>query len=312
MGLIRSPYDDPVLTGFAAEVGSEEPVVVKGGGTHWSIGGPPDPAAREVTAPSGVVAVRAEEMTVEVRAGTTVAELHSELADRGQRTTLPDAAGSTVGGVIAVGWSGMERLGRGRVRDSVLQIHYVSAEGNLITAGGPTVKNVSGFDMCRLMVGSLGTLGCMADMILRTRPIPEVEIWHRLDRADPFEIHRRCATSASILWDGASVWVLSSGHAADVDHDLAILHRLGSPSEEQPPALPAHRWSRRPADLAALQAGDHDTGEWVAEVGVGLVHCEKAMPRAPRPAGVVALEQRVKSALDPTGRFNPGRRVGDL
>src|SRR4051812_7469403 len=104
-------------------------------------------------------------MTVRVRVGTTVAELHEALRAHGQRSALPERGG-TVGGAIAVGHNDLHVLGRGRVRDAVLQLRYVSADGRLITGGGTTVKNVSGFDLPRLMVGALGTLGVLAEAVL--------------------------------------------------------------------------------------------------------------------------------------------------
>jgi len=311
----RDIGSDSVLSAFAAEIGPSGPVTIKGGGTHWSVGGDPDPGARVVAAPAGIVKFRPEETTVEVRAGTTVVELHAALAEHGQRTSLPEDPDASVGGAIALGWSSPLRLGRGPTRDSVLQLRYVGAAGELVTAGGPTVKNVTGFDICRIMVGSLGTLGCIGDAILRTRPIPEVEVWHSVEGIDPSEVQRRCATSASILWDGSRTWVMSAGYGADVDHDLRVLAEISAKAgaaEPVPaglPELPPHRWSRRPSEALAMGTDDPP---FVAEIGVGMVHV--AIPVAPIPPdrGSILVQRRIKQAFDPESRFNPGRRVGGM
>ena len=308
--------DDEALLGFAAEIGPRDPVVVRGGGTQWEVGGCPRSDAREVRAPSGIVKFRPDDMTVCARAGTTVAELHAALAEHGQRTALPDGFGlpdgsglsgshsSTVGGAIAVGRSPVTRLGDGHIRDAVLQLHYVAADGQLVTAGGPTVKNVSGFDMCRILVGSLGTLGCIGDAILRTRPIPQHEQWARLDDIEPQIVLDTARTATSILWDGSSVWARLSGHQVDVEDDLA---RLPTASQAAPPELPPFRWSRRPKDLHRLRG---ETGRFMAEIGVGVVHCERPDPEpAAIPTGVAALNRRVRELFDPDRRFNPGRSV---
>ncbi|MDE0066560.1 MAG: FAD-binding protein [Acidimicrobiaceae bacterium] len=305
--------DDAALLAFAAEIGSTGPVMVRGGGTRWHVGGAPHSDSREVRAPTGIVEYRPEEMTVCVRAGTTVAELHAVLAEHGQRTALPDGSvpggspDSTVGGTIAVGRSPVTRLGDGHIRDAVLQLHYVAADGQLVTAGGPTVKNVTGFDMCRVLVGSLGTLGCIGDAILRTRPKPEHEQWARLDDAEPEAVLNTAKTATAVLWDGSVVWARLCGHHVDVEDDLV---RLPASCEVPPPDLPPFRWSRRPKDLHRLP---NETGRFMAEIGVGVVHCERPDPDPlPVPAGVAALNRRVRDLFDPDRRFNPGRSVERL
>src|SRR5207247_4197918 len=102
----------------------------------------------------------------------------------------PAGDGATVGGVLAVGRSGLRRLRFGPIRDVLLEARYVSAEGRLVKAGGPTVKNVSGFDLCRLLVGSLGTLGLLAEVVLRCRPLPAESRW-LAGEADPLGLLRR-------------------------------------------------------------------------------------------------------------------------
>ncbi|HEX9968694.1 MAG TPA: FAD-binding protein, partial [Acidimicrobiales bacterium] len=126
------------LTAFAEEVGTEGAVAPVGGRTQWEVGGLPAPGGREVRAPAGIVAYQPAEMTVRVRAGTTVAELEAALAEHGQFVPLDPArpAEATVGGVLAVGHSGLRRLRWGPIRDTVLEVRYVSAEGRLVKSGG--------------------------------------------------------------------------------------------------------------------------------------------------------------------------------
>jgi glycolate oxidase FAD binding subunit len=298
-----------VLESFASEVGPADagPVVAVGGRTQWDVGGDVNAGCREVRAPAGVVTHEPAEMTVRVRAGTTVADLDAVLAVHGQCVALPDAPGATVGGVLAVGRSGIRRLGWGPVRDAVLEVRYVSAEGALVKGGGPTVKNVSGFDLPRLFVGSLGTLGIIAEVVLRTRPIPLAEGWFAAPAdADPFALRRGLHRPACVLWDGTSTWVLLDGHPDDIDSEA---QRFGlTPVERDAvPALPPHRWSLTPGALPAV-AGD-DLGPFVAEVGVGIVHRTGPQPARPRDPGAAAVAKRVKDLFDPTGRLAPGRSV---
>jgi glycolate oxidase FAD binding subunit len=302
-----------VVEAFAAEVGpvSAGPVVAVGGRTQWDVGGPLDPAVpvREVRAPAGIVAVEAADMTVRVRSGTAVSDLDASLAEVGQTVALPAWPGATVGGVLAVGRSGLRRLGWGPVRDTVLEVRYVSADGTVVKAGGPTVKNVSGFDLCRVLVGSLGTLGLLAEVVLRTRPLPATERW-LAGEADPFALVRRLHRPASVLWDGTTTWVLLDGHPADVEAQATL---AGLAHAAGPPDLPPHRWSLRPSELRSLAGAGGDgrvpaSGRFLAEVGVGVVHAD--VPREPPPADppVVDLHRRIKDLFDPTGRLAPGRK----
>lgn len=301
------------LETFATEVGGADagPVTVVGGRTQWSVGGAIVDGAREVRAPAGVVELVPAEMTVRVRAGTTVADLDAALAEAGQTVALPDWPGATVGGVLAVGRSGVRRLGWGPVRDTVLEARFVTAEGRLAKAGGPTVKNVSGYDLCRLLVGSLGTLGLVAEVVLRTRPLPTASRWLRgsAPAVDPFAVVRTLYRPNAVLWDGETTWALLEGHSADVDAQTDLAASLGlapCPPGERPDlgAVP-HRRSLGPHELAGADLGP--VGSYVAEVGVGVVH--QAEPPAPRRLHppLAALHRRVKAAFDPGGRLNPGR-----
>lgn len=297
---------DPALAVFAAEVGTDGPVAVRGGQTRWHVGGEVDADARLLAAPAGVVEYQPAEMTVRVRAGTPTAELEAVLAASGQRSALPQRGG-TVGGAIAVGEDHVEVLGRGRVRDSLLQVTYVSAEGRLVSGGGPVVKNVSGFNIPKLMTGALGTLGLVAEVVLRTNPIPAGRQWLRSDDCDPFAIADAVLRPSAVLHDGTTTYVLLEGHEPDVVAETALLQGIGQfEGVDGPPALPDHLWSMAPADLRQLDRAA--TGAAVASIGVGRVWAEQPPSPTRRAQHIQEIEQRMKRNFDPNGRLNPGRR----
>ncbi|MCE9620722.1 MAG: FAD-binding protein [Actinomycetia bacterium] len=284
------------LAAFAEAVGSAGPVTIAGlrtrGGSVADV--------RCVSAPVGIDWVQPDEMTACCGAGTPVAELNAALAEHGQRVALPSSG--TVGGALAVGHSGVRRLGDGPVRDVLLQARYVSAAGEVVKAGGPTVKNVSGFDLCRLLVGSCGTLGFVGDVIVRTRPIAAHSQWFSAEATDPHECFARLYRPVSVLWDGSTVWALLEGHAADVSEQAT---NAGLRACDGPPSLPTG--SRRvvpPADVASL------TGTFVAEVGVGIVHHADTWTPPIGDPRAMELESALKREFDPTGRLNPGVPFG--
>lgn len=296
---------DERLLRFAAEVGAEDPVAVEGGRTRWSRGGAVADEARLVHPPTGIVSYQPAEMTVQVRAGTSVAELHAELAEGGQRTALPERGG-TVGGALAVGEDDVCSLGVGRVRTAALQVRYVSADGGVVTGGGPTVKNVSGFDLPRLLVGSLGTLGLLGEVILRTNPLPQVSQWLVAADADPVAARNAVFAPGAVLWDGGRTWVQLEGHPPDVEAERRALGAVGTFQQtDGPPPLPEHRWSLRPSELHDLDRGQ--IGTFVASVGTGTVFAQRPQPVVPPEPAMTQLAARMKAEFDPTGRLNPGR-----
>jgi glycolate oxidase FAD binding subunit len=282
------------LTGFAEDVGSEGEVTISGAATR----GGPVPGVRTVRAPTGIEWVRGDEMTVCCGAGTLMAELDEALLAVGQCVAIPPSG--TVGGALAVGRSGIRRLGYGPVRDTLLQARYVSAAGDVVKAGGPTVKNVTGFDLCRLLVGSHGTLGFLGEVILRTRPRARFEQWFTAT-GDPLDTFARLYRPTSVLWDGTTTWVLLEGDAGDV---AASASAAGLVEASGPPELPqGGRWSVAPGDVGALR------GTFVAEVGVGVVHHADPPPAADLDPAVAELNRRIKHNFDPQGRLNPGLDV---
>ncbi len=160
----------------------------RGGATALEFGGIPRSAgvAISTTGLNRVIDYPAADMTITVEAGITVGELQAILAAENQRLTIdvphPDKA--TVGGLYATNTYGPRRYGNGRPRDQIIGIGFVNAEGNLIKGGGRVVKNVAGYDLPKLITGSLGTLGIIAELTLKVRPKPETSAlaWVTFDK----------------------------------------------------------------------------------------------------------------------------------
>lgn len=298
---------DPTLLEFADLVGDSGAVSVAGGRTRWHLGGELEHDARIISAPVGIVDYEPAEMTVTVRAGTPVDVLHGVLAEQGQRTALPERGG-TVGGALAAGENDHRASGRGMLRTAPLQVRYVSAEGRIVSSGGPTVKNVSGFDLPRLMVGSLGTLGLLAEVILRTNPIPPVSRWLVAADADPRATFDALLAPSCVLWDGSNTWVQLEGHGPDVDAQTVVLASTGSFAEtDTPPLLPAHRWSLPPKFEGSPTPGVGEPSNFVDVVGFGLRFADEPQPPRTLDPAVAEVHRRIKANFDPTGRLNPGR-----
>jgi len=314
------------LSEFAAVVGTEGPVGVEGGQTQWAVGGLPSRGTRIVAAPAGVVLHEPAEMIVRVRAGTTVAALNAVLAEGGQMVPFDpdDPERATVGGVLAVGHSGVRRLRYGPVRDTVLEVRFVSAAGELVKAGGPVVKNVTGFDLCRLLVGSLGTLGLLAEVVLRCHPLPAASRWFESADAaivDPFAVLAQLYRPSSVLWDGSHVWVLLEGHPEDVAAQAGVLGPAFQPAAGPPLGVAgAGRLSLAPGQLRRLPLSGPP---WLAQVGVGVVTTPSPdeaaslaaalgvpWPRALSPRAA-EIHRELKRRFDPGGRLNPGRDVAN-
>ena len=286
---------DLTVDEFAANVGSTDPVAVVGLATRAR----PPGNVRVVNAPVGIDWIQPAEMTIQCGAGTPVNDVAEALAEHGQQIPFPP--GGTIGGALAVGHSGIRRLAYGAMRDALLQTHYVGSAGKVVKAGGPTVKNVSGFDLCRLMVGSRGTLGFLGDVILRTRPISAHEQWFTSHR-DPWELLTGLFRPTSVLWDGAATWVLLEGHEGDV---AEMAEAYGLDPIDQAPGLPSGgRWSMAPSELESLRVAQ--PGSFIAEIGVGGVHHTRPRPSRQADSVLAQLHARIKGEFDLTGRLNPG------
>lgn len=150
----------------------------RGGGTKTGLGNPPRRldlvvGTREL---NGLVDHQPANLTVTVQAGTPLAALQAILAKHGQFLPLatPSPERATVGGILATNASGPRRLAYGTVRDWLIGLRVVHADGTVTKAGGKVVKNVTGYDMNKLYVGSLGTLGIIVEATFKVTPLPVV------------------------------------------------------------------------------------------------------------------------------------------
>jgi glycolate oxidase FAD binding subunit len=165
---------------LAAEGGAIYP---QGGRTAIECGGVPDRpgVVVDTTGMARVVDYPAADMTITIEAGISLGELQQTLAAEGQRLTMeaPHTDRATIGGIFATDSSGPRRFGLGRPRDQIIGITFATSKGELIKGGGRVVKNVAGYDFPKLLTGSMGSLGVIVELTLKTRPRPETSaiVW---------------------------------------------------------------------------------------------------------------------------------------
>lgn len=153
------------------------PVYPVGGGTSLDYGlvAKESGAALHLGALKQVIDYPARDMTITVEAGLTFAELAAILAQERQQLPFdpPQAEQATLGGIVALNHNGPRRFGHGAVRDFVIGITAVNGRGQVFHGGGRVVKNVAGYDFCKLLTGSFGTLGVITQLTFKVRPLPE-------------------------------------------------------------------------------------------------------------------------------------------
>jgi glycolate oxidase FAD binding subunit len=168
---------DELVAAVSAAYEAGMPLYSIGGGTSLDFGLPAKAQGRGLSLEklNRVIDYPARDMTITVEAGITMKYLADTLAKERQRLPIdvPQAEKATIGGVIATNWNGPRRYGEGTLRDYVIGIHAVDGRGMPFKGGGRVVKNVAGYDFCKLLTGSLGTLGVITQVTLRLKPIPE-------------------------------------------------------------------------------------------------------------------------------------------
>ena len=179
----------------------------RGGGSKDFYGGTLAGDVLDTRSCSGIVDYEPTELVVTARAGTRLAALEKILAERGQSLAFepPHFGDATLGGCVAAGLSGPRRAAAGSVRDFVLGVRMLDGAGRDLRFGGQVMKNVAGYDVSRLLAGSMGTLGLILEVSLKVLPVPPAETTLR------FEMPEDAAIRAMNLWSGKPLPVSATG-----------------------------------------------------------------------------------------------------
>ena len=233
---------DQVQAARAAKLGLN----ICGGSSKAFYGEAPTGTALDVTPLAGISSYEPSELVVTVRAGTPLADLESALAEHGQCLPFEPprfAPGGTVGGMVAAGLAGPARAVVGGVRDYVLGATLLNGRAELLSFGGQVIKNVAGYDVSRLLAGSLGLLGVICEVSLKVLPSAPATATLRFDIDEATALRKLnewggqpLPLNASAWWEGALVLRLSGAVAAV----QAAQVRLGGETVE--PARAAEFW----------------------------------------------------------------------
>lgn len=208
---------------IVAASAQKQPLRIRGGGSKDWYGQQPAGALLDTREYRGIIAYEPTELVITARCGTPLSEIEAALDERNQMLAFepPRFVGATIGGVVAAGLSGPRRQAAGAVRDFVLGVVLMDGKGDLLRFGGQVMKNVAGYDVSRLLAGSLGTLGLLVEVSLKVLPKPfaETTLRFEMDEAQAIEQLNRWGgqplpVSASAWHDGALVVRLSGAGAA--------------------------------------------------------------------------------------------------
>jgi len=270
---------DEVAAVVATAAEAAVPVVPWGGGSAIGVGVPPAAAGLVLvlTRLGALVEHEPGDLTVTAQAGMTLAALQSALRARGQWLSLdpPDAECATLGGVLAANASGPRRHLYGTARDLLIGVTVVTADGAVVRGGGKVVKNVAGYDLPKLFIGSFGTLGVIVEATVKLRPMPDEErlVAVAFDRLNEAGAALRAVLSSELIPNAVDLLDSASGAA------------LGLPSS-----------------AATLVVGFDGLGEqvdWqVAELADVVGPCGGAKPAALSPATWLRLASAARDAFD--------------
>ncbi|MFO1075618.1 MAG: FAD-binding protein [Geminicoccaceae bacterium] len=274
---IFRPADAGQLAELVAwAVAEAQPLEILGAGSKRGLGRPV--AARHalsVAALAGISLYEPEELVMAAGAGTPLAQIEAELAERGQELAFEPAdygavlggaaGGQTIGGVIACNLAGPRRLKAGAARDHLLGVAAVTGHGHAIKTGGRVVKNVTGYDLCKLLTGSYGTLAVMSELTFKV--LPRAETSRTVLATGPDEptllallqdaTGTPCEISGAACLPSLAAGRSAVGTVAGAGRALAAIRLEGFGPSVAYRAGELRRWLRRPGvEFADLEHGD--------------------------------------------------------
>lgn len=278
-------------------------VLPVGGGTKPALSAPPsdDVLALDLSGLRGLVEYDPAELTLTALAGTPVAEVDDALAVHGQHLPFDPplrAAGATLGGVVAAGTSGPGAFRHGGVRDFVIGVRFVDGTGRVVGGGGKVVKNAAGFDLPKLLVGSMGRLGAIVQLSLKVFPRP------RATTTLVFDLGSTEAALDAMAGLGRGPLDLD---ALDLDPPARLLVRLGGDPEALP-ARAARLAHAVPASGERLGAED-DAALWRDALELAWVPATSRVVRAGLTARSVPGLEGALAAAGARARYSLGANV---
>lgn len=192
-----------------AAADAKRPLQIRGGGSKAFYGNQSGGDELDVTAYRGIVSYEPTELVITARAGTLLADIEAAMREKGQMLGFEPphfGGGATIGGCIAAGLSGPRRAYAGSVRDFVLGVRILDGRGSDLHFGGQVMKNVAGYDVSRLITGSLGTLGVILEVSLKALPLPPAELTLSREQA------RTDAITAMNAWAGQPLPITGTCH----------------------------------------------------------------------------------------------------
>lgn len=201
-------------------------LLARGGGSRMNVGGLPEQidVLLETNKLTHLLEYEAPDLTCHAEAGLTLAALQLQLAKQGQRLALdpPDAIQATLGGILASNASGPKRLRYGSARDQVIGLRIVQANGEIARSGGRVVKNVAGYDLNKLYVGSFGTLGVIVEANFKLQPVPVVERTLLLTFTNANDAMQMVIATLGSLLTPSAIELIDAGAASDMSNFFGL------------------------------------------------------------------------------------------